>query len=204
MKYTSLLRKYSQTTSLKAIRKAFKTFISFNEFCFIIYINIKSHIPLFTMIYCFLSPVKKSLRWFLWVDLGSSLLLSRQISYIFRILATLVELYFGLLVTVGNFMHQLKILEIYIQECDFVMDPQNSTVFLNKLSKIFFRFLGGIKLIFCTGIKNKVSITLNFNNVNHSWWMWPGMPKVPKITILQYLCNISRKSWGITVFFASR
>ena len=149
----------------------------------------------------FLESSKKEVRWFLWVDLRSSLLLSRQISYIFRILATLVELYFRLLVTVGNFMDQLKILEIYIQECDFVMDPQNSTVFLNKLSKIFFRFLGGIKLIFCTGIKNKVSITLNFNNVNHSWWMWSGMPKVPKITILQYLCNISRKNWGITVFF---
>ena len=52
------------------------------------------------------------------LDVRNFALLSRKISYIFRILATLVELYFGLLVTVGNFMHQLKILESYIQECE--------------------------------------------------------------------------------------
>ena len=27
------------------------------------------------------------------------------------------------------------------------------------------------------------------------WWLWAGMPKVLKITIMQCLCNISRKSW---------
>ena len=132
-------------------------------------------------------------------------MLSRKISCIFRILATLVELYFGLLVTVENIVHQLKILESYIQECDFSTDPQNSIVFLNKLAKIFSLNIGReIKLIFYMNIKIKVSIMLNFNNVNRFWWMWPGMTKLTKITSLQNVCNILRKKWGITLLFAWR
>ena len=44
----------------------------------------------------------------MWEDVKSSVLLSRKISSIFRILAILVELYVGLLVAVGNCMHQLN------------------------------------------------------------------------------------------------
>ena len=36
------------------------------------------------------------------------------------------------------------------------------------------------------------------------WWAWPGMPKVPKITSLQYLCIFSRKRWGINVVFCPK
>ena len=35
----------------------------------------------------------------------------------------------------------------------------------------------------------------------HFWLVWWGIPKVPKITSLQYPCNISRKSWGINMIF---
>ena len=102
----------------------------------------------------FLESSKKKVRWFLWVDVRRSALLSKKISYIFRILGTLVELSFGLLVTVGNITHQLKILESYIQECDFSTDPQNCTVFLNKLAKIFFPIIGRDQVDFLHGYKN--------------------------------------------------
>ena len=32
------------------------------------------------------------------------------------------------------------------------------------------------------------------------WWAWLGIPELPKIS-LQYLCNISRKRWGINMIF---
>ena len=38
------------------------------------------------------------------------------------------------------------------------------------------------------------------------WWAWWGMPKVPKIKSLQYLCNsnISKKKWGINMIFCMK
>ena len=36
------------------------------------------------------------------------------------------------------------------------------------------------------------------------WWVLPGMPKVPKITSLQYLSKISRKVRNKSDFFACR
>lgn len=85
------------------------------------------------MILRFFSPVKKRL--------GDSCGETRQISYIFRILVLLVELYFGLLVIVGNFMHQIKLLESYVQNFDFYVASQNSAVFKINLPKYFFQFL---------------------------------------------------------------
>ena len=35
-------------------------------------------------------------------------------------------------------------------------------------------------------------------------WAWPAMPKVPKITSLQYLSNISRKRPGINLIFCMK
>ena len=33
------------------------------------------------------------------------------------------------------------------------------------------------------------------------WCVWPGILKVPKITSLQYLSNITRTRWGINLIF---
>ena len=38
----------------------------------------------------------------------------------------------------------------------------------------------------------------------HLCWEWQDMPRVPKITILQYLCNISKKRWGINMIFSMK
>ena len=35
------------------------------------------------------------------------------------------------------------------------------------------------------------------------WWGWPGMPKIPKITSLQYHCNISRALSSLRHFLAT-
>ena len=34
------------------------------------------------------------------------------------------------------------------------------------------------------------------------WWVWPGMPKVLKITIMQCFCNISRKNRVTKLMFS--
>ena len=60
-------------------------------------------------------------------------------------------------------------------------------------------------------LKKKVRVEVEFlcrwaskfstNWCNHCWWAWPGMPKILKITSMQYLCNISKKNWGMQLMF---
>ena len=44
---------------------------------------------------------------------------------------------------------------------------------------------------------NFVQLTSQFsvNRCYHFWWVWPGIPKVLKITSMQCLYNISRMNW---------
>ena len=48
---------------------------------------------------------------------------------------------------------------------------------------------------------SQINIRVSFKWFYCFWWPWSGMPDVPKITSLQYLCNISGKRWGINTIF---
>ena len=57
-----------------------------------------------------------------------------------------------------------------------------------------------IKLIFSLQISMRVSFKL----VLLLWWACLCVPKVSKITSLQYLCSISRKRWEINMIFCMK
>ena len=52
-------------------------------------------------------------------------------------------------------------------------------------------------LIFCFQITSNISSNWYY----HFRWMWPGMPKLPKITSWLFLCNILRKKWVLKLIF---
>ena len=57
-----------------------------------------------------------------------------------------------------------------------------------------------ITLIFCLQKTSKFPTSLCYC----FWWAWLGMPKVPNVTSLWYVFNISRKSWGINTTFCMK
>ena len=52
-------------------------------------------------------------------------------------------------------------------------------------------------MIFCL----ELNIRVIYKLIVLLWWVWSSMLKVPKITSLQYLCNISRNMWGANMIF---
>ena len=57
-----------------------------------------------------------------------------------------------------------------------------------------------ITLIFCLQKTSKFPTSLCYCFC----WAWLGMPKVPNVTSLRYVFNISRKSWGINTTFCMK
>ena len=41
----------------------------------------------------------------------------------------------------------------------------------------------------------------SINRYYHFWWLWPGMPKLLKITSMQCLCSISTINWVMKLMF---
>ena len=58
-----------------------------------------------------------------------------------------------------------------------------------------------MSLIFClqVNVKDFFKLLLSFKVC-----VWPGMPKLPKITSLLFLCNILRKNWVMKLIFCSQ
>ena len=49
-----------------------------------------------------------------------------------------------------------------------------------------------------------IALKFPISSYYYLWYPSPGMPKVPEITILQYLCRISRKRRGINLNFCMK
>ena len=71
---------------------------------------------------------------------------------------------------------------------------------MQYLSNIW-RKIWWIKLIFCL----QINIKCFFKFWHYQFrCVWPGMPKLPKITSLLFLCNILRKKWVMKLIFCMK